>query len=252
MNLLQPPYASFRAISTQTGNNNVNMDPTMAYEAMPRATSSYVEMLKNKTRVYTLRTLRREGIGTTCVESLTKRLCSHPEKAFMESARSKVIRVVMTEKLGDAYRVYKRSKYESNKIWREAKKVIVGVLRDNFLVLWRPYVGRVTKKLQGDAEKKVDWLTSKWKRTETIPDIFEDVVIRTDDVPVYDNTPRLYGGVVVDDDEKEALLLPPKFAIFDTIDLTQWRIQIEESLNKLRWNRLLGDKKGKGRFSMRK
>lgn len=228
-----------------TGNDIINTDLTKVYEAMLRTTNAYIKMVKCKTKVYTLRTLRKRKIGTNCVENLTRKLCSHPEKEFKLSARVKIIQIVMTEKLGDAYQWYKQRRFESNKIWREAKKIICGETRDNFRIVWRRYVSQVVEKLENNAEKKIEWLTSKWKQKEIIPDMYEGVVIKTDNIPVYDNSPRIYGGVEVTEDEKAALLLPPKFAIYEEINITECRIRVEESLNKLRWNKLIGGKKEK-------
>ena len=56
---------------------------------------------------------------------------------------------------------------------------------------------------------------------------------------------RLYGRVEVNDNEKEALLLPPKFGLFEEIDIKKCRIQLEESVNKLRWNKLFGKREVK-------
>ena len=82
MNVQQPPYASFRTLSTGGNNNNTSSDSTEVYEAMLRATHSYVKMMKCRTRCYVLRTLKKEGVGTASVENLTKGLCSHQEKVF--------------------------------------------------------------------------------------------------------------------------------------------------------------------------
>ena len=157
------------------------------------------------------------------------------------SVRNKVIRVVMKEKLYDAYCQYRLSKYEGNAVWRKEKKLIQGEIRRGYQAAWRTYVGQVGKKLKEGADKKVDWLVTKW-RGKDIPDMYEGIQIKTDISTVIDNSPRLYGGVDVDDNEKAALLLPPKFALFEKINITQCRVQLEEALNKLRWNKLAGDR----------
>ena len=243
MNVLQPPYASFRALTS--GINNKNPNSTEVYEAMLRATHTYVKVIKCRTRCYVLQTLKKAGIGTASVENLTKRLCSHPEKDFKGAVKDKIIRIVMRERLNDAYNEYRQSKREDNEVWRKEKKYIIGETRRGYLAIWRTYVGRVKKKLKEDADKKVDWLVTKWRRND-VPDMYEGIKIKTDDVPVFDNTPRLYGGVSIDENEKALLLLPPKFGLFEKIDVVQFRIQLEEALNKLRWNKLLlGDGKTK-------
>ena len=178
-------------------------------------------------------------IGTVSVENLTKRLCSHPEKDFKGAVKD------MRERLNDAHNEYRRSKREDNEVWREEKKYIIGETMRGYLATWRTYVGRVKKKLKEDADKKVDWMVTKWRRND-VPDMYEGIKIKANDVPVFDNTPRLYGGVSIDENEKAVLLLPPKFGLFEKIGVVQFRIQLEEALNKLRWNKLLlGDGKTK-------
>ena len=154
-----------------------------------------------------LRTLRKERIGTSGVESLTKRLCSHPVNDFKESSRVKIVKIVMKKKLGDAYRCYERSKYTNNKVWREVKKNIRGDARRDFMNVWHPYIVKVRKKFDDDAEKKVEWLRSKWKPDDVVPDIYEGVVVKSSDKLVYDNAPRTYGSVELTEVEKASLSL---------------------------------------------
>ena len=62
----------------------------------------------------------------------------------------------------------------------------------------------------------------------------------------FSSQPRLYGGVQLDEDEKVALELPVKYGLYRKVNVSQCRIDIEESLNKLRWNRIF-DEKRRGR-----
>ena len=98
-------------------------------------------------------------------------------------------------------------------------------------------------------EKKVDNLCEKWDRTVPTPDVLRDVEVdvRIDEFPEeFSSQPRLYGGVALDEDEKLALELPTKFGLYRKLDMTQCKIDIEESLNKLRWNRILAGNKNSG------
>ena len=47
------------------------------------------------------------------------------------------------------------------------------------------------------------------------------------------------------EEEEEALRLSPKFGLFRKLDSTMCRIDVEESLNKLRWNRIIKDKENR-------
>ena len=73
----------------------------------------------------------------------------------------------------------------------------------------------------------------------------EKNVTVVDDVELgveFESEPRLYGGVVMSEDEMKVLRLPPKFGIYKKLNVTQCRIDVEESLNKLRWNRMFSNR----------
>ena len=63
----------------------------------------------------------------------------------------------------------------------------------------------------------------------------------------FESTPRVYDGVQLDDDERPALELSPKFGLFRKLSVEQGKVDVEESLNKLRWNVILaGARVGQG------
>ena len=240
--IIQPPYDSFRDTSRKYPIEDENINPTQVYESMLRTTKTYVNMLKSKANIQLLKELTKHRIGTTTVENTIRKLCSHPEGEFHTKTRLKILDMVMKEKLSDAYRCYRKKKYESNKIWRESRTIIKGNMRGEFLNTWRRYVTRKRKEIIDDVDKKVEWLKSKWKQEEVIPKVYEDIIIDPEDTIVYDNSPRVYGADIdLTEEEKAVLSLPPKFAMFEKIDLTECRIRTEEALNKLRWNRLINN-----------
>ena len=51
----------------------------------------------------------------------------------------------------------------------------------------------------------------------------------------------MYGKVELDEEETEALRLSPKFGLFRKLNASMSRIDVEEALNKLRWNRIIED-----------
>ncbi|KAJ7389597.1 hypothetical protein OS493_030283 [Desmophyllum pertusum] len=52
----------------------------------------------------------------------------------------------------------------------------------------------------------------------------------------FSSSPQCYGGIELTNDEEKALCLPPKFAVYDRVDLTSCEAQIEKGLAKLRWS----------------
>ena len=237
-----PKYlqAKYRQLSAE-GNNNTNVNTNQMYTAMLRATKSSISVIRCRNRCDTLRSLKKEVVGTSEVEELTKKLCVNREnKNFKNGVMDKVKKIVMREKLNDTYAEYLHSIHEDNETWRQSKKAITGA--------------RYTRKVKEDGQKKVDWLISKWrKKKEVVPDMYKGVHMKIDDgvfPPEFMNEPRLYGGVDVDESEKRALMLPPKFGLLEEVNVTKCRVQLEEALNKLRWNGIYGSAEQIGDMNM--
>ena len=225
--------------------NNTNPVTNQVFDAMLRATRSAMRTVEAKGRCDVLKSLRKERIGTTNVEHSVKKLCVYRDgQGFKVSVMNKVKDMVMREKNNDAYTEYRRLRKEDNKIWRECKKLITGPVRDRYVSSWRLFITSYSKSSEEKGQKKIDWLVSKWRsKDEDVPDVLEGVKIGSGDDGFpreFECNPRLYGGVNVSDAERAALMLPPKFGLFEDVSITNCRIQMEEALNKLRWNRIYG------------
>ena len=65
----------------------------------------------------------------------------------------------------------------------------------------------------------------------------EGITVADQSVPsTFSSNPRRYGGVQLTKDEEKVLCLPPKFAVYEKIDLISCEAQIEKGLAKLRWS----------------
>ena len=53
--------------------------------------------------------------------------------------------------------------------------------------------------------------------------------------------PLVYGDLNFDEDEVSALLLDPKFAVYDLLDEEDFEVEIETCLAKMRWNKMNKD-----------
>ena len=203
-----------------------------------QAFESSVSAIKKEAVCHLLLNLKRQNIGTNEVEHSLKRL------VLSENARSVVRRKVMSSKVSDAFRARKAAQVQNRQVWREVKKEIPRHLREGYLHLWREHIGTVKKALVKKHEKKVKWLKEKWKPEETVPDVLRNVEVGDRDLPEeFASNPRMYGQVRLSEEEEEALRLSPKFGLFQKLDPTMCRIDVEEALNKLRWNRLKGNRK---------
>ena len=71
----------------------------------------------------------------------------------------------------------------------------------------------------------------------SILDSVRGIVIADQSVPDdFSTAPRCYGGVVMNENELAALSLPPKFAVYSSIDEADCEAQVEKGLNKIRWS----------------
>ena len=237
--------AEYRPLSAGGDDNSNNFDTNQVYNAMLRATTGSINVVKCRSRCDVLKSLKKEGVGTSEVEGLVKKLCVNGRKEmFKNSVVDRVKQIVMQEKINDAYSEYRKSVQEGNQIWKECKKVITGMVRGRYLERWRVYIGQVKKKMEREGQKKTEWLISKWRRKkDDVPEVYKGISIKGEDdgfPPDFNSEPRLYGGVEIDEAERAALMLPPKFGLFEEISVTKCRVQLEEALNKLRWNSIIG------------
>ena len=52
----------------------------------------------------------------------------------------------------------------------------------------------------------------------------------------FNTSVKCYGGVILDENEKEALRLQPNYAVYDEVDDLAFLGNVEKTLNALRWN----------------
>ena len=207
----------------QYTDNAVNGNTNQLYNAMVRATKSFMRMVKCKVRCSLLKSLYRMKLATSNVESQTRKLCVNGNnEVFKSTVVDKVKAIVMREKVNDAYAEYRKSTSVNNKVWRESKVLITGNLRRRYMVEWKKFMGEFKKQQSEDAKRKIDWLKTKWRREVQVPHEYQGIKICRDDgeefPPEFSSEPRLYGEIALNDDEKTALTLPPKFALLERVN----------------------------------
>ena len=93
-------------------------------------------------------------------------------------------------------------------------------------------------------EEKVKHLVEKFGSDCDIPSIIkkysqaaifgDKISDRTQD----QQKPLVFGDIRVDEDEAAALLLDPKFAVFNFLNEEEFEVEIESCLTKMKWNRM--------------
>ena len=220
-------------------------DSDRIYNAMMQATKSSFESVHARKVCDLLVTLKKYKVGTNDVEYGVRRSC----QLLSEKRKSLIKMEIMRKKIGDAFCVMMKKRRDSARIWKEIKKIIVGNVRVEYLNKWREGMLKLKEKLMVSNSKKVEWLKKKWKITsKDSMDIsklrginIEDVLLENE----FDSGPRVYGDVTLSEQEIVVLNLPPKYGVYKKVDPTQCKIDVEESLNKLRWNRVIAKNKDK-------
>ena len=236
--MIIPNYlqASYRKLSYK------GQDSDRIYDAMMQGTKGSFESVHARKVCDLLVTLKKCNIATNDVENGVRRSCR-----MLSEKRKMVIKMdIMRKKIRDAFSNMVKTRIANAKIWRENKKLIVGDLRVEYLNKWRDGIMELKRKLIVGNSVKVEWLKKKWKDPDK-KNIVNSHGIDVKDVELeeeFTSGPRLYGGVVVSEKEMKVLSLPPKFGIYTKVSATQCKIDVEESLNKLRWNRIFSKKDG--------
>ena len=124
------------------------------------------------------------------------------------------------------------------------------MVRD-FNSVWEKEKRRHWLFLRRKRKRKVKFLLEKFGSEDVIDCVTEVEGITVADQPVpstFSSDARCYGGVELSDDEEKVLCLPPKFAVYEKVDLTSCEAQIEKGLAKLRWSALRSadDERGGG------
>ena len=91
--------------------------------------------------------------------------------------------------------------------------------------------------------KKVEHLSNKFlPKVNDLPEMlnrFKDASVfsnkETDSLQCSEE-PLIYGDVKIDNDEREALLLDPKFAVYDALEEENFEVETEKAFTKMRWH----------------
>ena len=206
--------------------------------AMIQATKNSIKQAKCTQVIKLLKALKSKQIGTNSVEFGVNKTCS----MLSDSAKMRIKMKIMAAKIADAYAKLREATFLKRRVWRESRSVIPGTLLAGYMHIWREYVKRCKQAIISKHAKKILWLEKRWKKSRVaVPEVVRNIRIADDDLPdEFVSTPRVYGGVQIDEDERAALELSPKFGLFRQLNAERGKIDVEESLNKLRWNSILG------------
>ena len=211
------------------------LNPNGVYETMKHMMATTCRRIKGMYVKDLFKSLIYHKVGTTDVHQLCTKLClKMPTKKT-----SNLVNLVMKWKYEDSQKLYRNGMYEENKLWRRYQPTLIDHnIINEYNEIWGIEKAMVMKKYRVIRKKKIKWLVGKYKCKDNIPDYINGIRIK--DVEIdnsYDKEINAYGGVVLNDAEKNALKLHPKFSIYDKIDLIECEVEVEKTLAVIRWKR---------------
>ncbi|MCP3850843.1 MAG: hypothetical protein GY694_11495, partial [Gammaproteobacteria bacterium] len=166
--------------------------------------------------------------------------------------RSEIERTVMIWKEDDAHRQRERTKRRVDYEWREGSDK--SVLNKYKITEWFKRVTtteseKELKRQRETKDKKIKFLISK-EREESerrirerekhncvdVNDLCRSINTAKRPIPAeYSREPRIYGGAIINEEEKATLKLPPKFTLYENINKQQCFVEIETAVSKYLW-----------------
>ncbi len=195
---------------------------------MKRTMSNTMKLLKGRFVFDLFAKLYKKKVGTNAVESHCKRVCEDLPRGRQRT----LLQRFMKWKHQDARSKLNEARRENTRIWREEKRVLRtwGVL-DTYLTVWRREKQRCQTELNNKLRSKINTLIRRHSNQEVIQESVRNVFVG--DLPItedFSTGPRSYGSVLLNMDKQDVLSLPPKYAVYSTVNLTDCEAQVERVL----------------------
>ena len=178
--------------------------------------------------------LKNTKIGTTIIENLSKRIC----RRLPERRNETLTAIIVGWRINEARNIVREANYKNTKVWRECKSMMEeeNVLRQ-YNIIWGTEKGRQHKFYKDKLSRKIQFYRRKYKRTIVIPDSIEGITISDQEIPDgIMKPPQCYGNSEINNVEREVLMLPPRYAVFDRVKESDCKAEIEKGMAKFRWS----------------
>ena len=202
--------------------------------------AAYVSVVEAEERIKLMRSLIKSGVGTSEVEFFFKKQSRRCRVGKHKDIREKKqIKHSMQSKLRDAvadlanlkkYKVRVRKKILEER-GAGARSLIRGLdkecrkLRGELKAKHDRKEKHLVGKFTPDCNNKIPSSILKYSRANIFNNYREDVSDQKQPVSVY-------GDVILDDDEKQALQMDPKFAVLDPLSAEDFEVEIELCITK--------------------
>ena len=214
--------------------------------------TAYRLVVEGEERVKLIKEMIRRRVGVSEVEFFFNKQRQHCRWETLKHKRSeKQILASMKLKLSDAVTDLKTCKFKKINIKKEFLKVKnkakarrelrelekkSRILRGDLKEKNEQKVKHLVRKFKPDCNK-LPSIISKYSRATIFKSVRDDCEAEKEEKPVLQK-PLIYGDINIDEDETAALLLDPKFAVFNSLSEEEFEVEIESCLTKMKWNKM--------------
>ena len=206
-----------------------------------------LKKVKTEHKLKLLREMNRSEISLTSTEQMCQKLC----KRFPN--RTRILEEKIRKwKMRDAYKEFNECCQQMNMKRKECNVYLNSEhpsikFRKSSIIM--KGIAKMKSHLNTKNTKKIRFLKEKKRRSTEYKNKIMQQKEREDDIiegirifdrklnEEYDNKPKCYGGVKIDENEMTTLCLPPKFAMYEEVKEAKCEAEIEKSFAKLRWSR---------------
>ena len=229
-----------------TNVQTVFCDEMLPMESVRGAQEIFKATAEAEQRHILVKTLFERGVGVPSVEHYRRKQSSACRVNSNKQIQLNSIRKDMKLKLKDAKDHLKKLKRRKVK----AVKKIFSEFGEEKGKLFKDKLEEQSERLKSEILKKnsqkTEHLSSKFHPDQNV---LPDNLSRYRDASVFSSgvcedekytfqQPLVYGELNFDEDEISALLLDPKFAIYDLLSEEDFEVEIETCLAKMRWNNM--------------
>ena len=220
-------------LATITGITTKCENPNQVNQAMRHIMNQTMKLQHSRYVLDLYRELNKMNIGTNAIEHLAKKICYR----LPEHRATTIKKLVMNWNIDNAIKTIRKARYSNTATWKQFTPILV---KENAIQEFNQILikekGEYRERLMEKKKKKVDHLMEKYKVRRIIPDEVEGIIVRDQEIPAcFTKLPKCYGKSEIDEGEQNVLSLPPKYAIYDRVDMLDCRSEIEKGITKYRW-----------------
>ena len=223
--------------NTQNTLQTITVHHENANQAMSILRRSITSMQKKQRTIeqlWFMKTCKQENLSTERVNKMTERLGLRPtqEKRLRKSMMANLER--------DLYKELAKRTKENEDATKAAKRILDAQEYSLFERKKAEELEFCRRSSRNHFRERLGWIKkcNEKRRNEETPDIIDGILMN--DQPLddtYELKIRQYGGVSLDENEKEVLKLPPKYAVFETPNQLDFKANLEKTFNRIRWKR---------------